>query len=118
MNMSGRMFCVPRLSGHMAVMLAVVVGATFAGCSHCSSSRSASEAELKEAYSIGANRAHELDVAEVGNDTVAIEAVLIDVRAREQKIRNAGYPDIADAYVEGFISALDSVNPSLATEIK
>ena len=47
-----------------------------------------------------------------------VERTLIDVREREQRLRNEGADDLADRYIKGFINCLDSVNPGIAAQIK
>ena len=87
-------------------------------CGSDKNEKIASDEECSKARAMGCLRAHELAIDVIGNDTIKIEATLIDVRSREQKIRRAGYTNLADSYVEGFLAALDSVNPSLAAEIR
>lgn len=84
----------------------------------CSGDRKASKEEVAKAYEMGRERAIELSPSAVGNDTLAIESTLLDVREREQRLRHAGYNDMADSYINGFTETLDSVNPSLATELR
>lgn len=105
-----------RLSGISRVMAnAAVVSCCI--LSACSGKYKASEADLNEARHLGAERARELSPAVIKSDTLTVEQILIDVREREQRLRHAGYDDMADSYLSGFISALDSINPSLASEL-
>lgn len=47
-------------------------------------------------------------------DTLTLETMLIDVRSREATLRRHGNHKVADAYLNSFLSTLDSVNPSLS----
>lgn len=46
-----------------------------------------------------------------------IQHKLFEVRAHEQKLRNAGMNEEADVYIERFIYYLNTYNPDLAGEI-
>lgn len=50
-------------------------------------------------------------------DTFKMEAMLIDIREREKRLRDMGHEKIADEYISTFISTLDSVNPALASQL-
>ena len=86
------------------------------GCSSCGSSKSTDE-ELAAARNAGHSRAIELAEG-AATDTLFIENTLIDVRERETRLRATGHEDAADAYIESFLTTLDSVNPSLAIIIR
>jgi len=80
-------------------------------------SKHASAEELAEAEAMGRARAMELR-QNLFLDTMFVERTLIDVREREQRLRKAGAPDLADRYISGFLNCLDSVNPSISAQIK
>lgn len=84
----------------------------------CSGDKRASSEEIAKATSLGRERALELAPTVIGCDTLAIEHTILDVREREERLRRAGYNDMADSYIDGFLQTLDSVNPSLASEIR
>ena len=46
-------------------------------------------------------------------DSIAVEHTLIEVRVREGALRREGADNVADAYIEAFLTTLDSVNPGL-----
>ena len=50
-------------------------------------------------------------------DSLEMEKILIDVRVRENSLRREGEDELADRYIESFLSTLDSVNPALYAEI-
>ena len=76
-------------------------------------------ADLEAVRQAGVDRALELaSGTQTSTDTMKMEVALIDFRSREQRMRDEGYPDAADAFVDAFIATLDSVNPSLAAELK
>ncbi len=66
---------------------------------------------------MGHKRALEFSPA-ITLDTCRMEAMLIDIREREQRLRATGHTKAADAYMDSFLSTLDSVNPSLASQLK
>lgn len=104
-----------RRLANAAVIVACVAGMliymTSCGKKH------ASAEELIQAENMGRQRALELK-HNVFIDTMFVERTLIDVREREQRLRNEGADDLADRYIEGFITCLDSVNPGIAAQIK
>lgn len=82
----------------------------------CSGGKKASSEDIANAAALGRERALELAPPAIGQDTLAIESILLDVREREERL--AGYNDMADSYIDGFLQTLDSVNPALASEIR
>lgn len=94
-----------------ACMAGMMIYMTSCGKKH------ASAEELVLAENMGRQRAMELK-HNVFIDTMFVERTLIDVREREQRLRNEGADDLADRYIKGFINCLDSVNPGIAAQIK
>ena len=90
----------------------------FIASTSCSTDKIASSEDISNAAALGCERALELAPPAIGQDTLAMESILLDVREREERLRRAGYNDMADSYIDGFIQTLDSVNPSLASEIR
>lgn len=84
----------------------------------CSTDKKASSEDIAKAAALGRERALELAPPAIGQDTLAMESILLDVREREERLRRAGYNDMADSYIDGFLQTLDSVNPALASEIR
>ena len=82
----------------------------------CSDNRETKE-NIDGASRMGHERALELK-ATTTLDTLRIESILIDVREREHRLRAKGHDRIADAYIKAFLSTLDSVDPSLAAELR
>lgn len=84
----------------------------------CSDSKEVKE-QIATATVVGHERALELkEGAEILQDTMEIENLLLDVREREHRLRARGHDKVADAYIKSFLATLDSVNPSLATALK
>lgn len=73
--------------------------------------------EENTARILGHAQAMELS-ASVPLDTIEIEKLLIDVRSREAELRRRGHVRVADIYLETFLATLDSVNPSLAAQLR
>lgn len=73
--------------------------------------------EIDTARRMGHSQAMELSDG-IPLDSIEMEMLLIDVRTRETALRSRGHEKIADAYLESFLSTLDSVNPSLARSLK
>lgn len=73
--------------------------------------------EENTARVLGRAQAIELS-ASLPLDTIEMEKLLIDVRSREAELRRRGHSRVADIYLESFLATLDSVNPSLAAELK
>ena len=84
----------------------------------CSGGKKASSEDIANAAALGRERALELAPPAIGQDTLAIESILLDVREREHRLRTRGYDRVADAYIEAFLATLDSVNPSLSQELR
>lgn len=82
-----------------------------------SCTKGVSKATLRQAEAMGNERASRLAPAIVGTDSAAIEMTLLDVRSREFRLRASGQDKVADAYINGFIHTLDSVNPDLAASL-
>ena len=79
---------------------AAVIAACIAGMMICITScgkKHASAEELVQAENMGRQRAMELK-HNVFIDTMFVERTLIDVREREQRLRNEGADDLADRY--------------------
>lgn len=93
---------------------------TLSALCSCSSADSRSgvyvEDETRAARISGREQALRLAPAE-GLDSMEMEKILIDVRVRESDLRREGEESLADCYIESFLEALDSVNPSLYNEI-
>lgn len=51
-------------------------------------------------------------------DSARVAVELMDVRAREHKLRSLGHSLVAKVYMETFLATLDTVNPSLAKELR
>lgn len=75
------------------------------------------EREENTARVLGRAQAMELS-ASVPLDTIEMEKLLIDVRSREAELRLRGHGKVADVYLASFLETLDSVNPSLAAELR
>ena len=90
----------------------------FIASTSCSTDKKASSEDIAKAAALGRERALELAPPAIGQDTLAMESILLDVREREERLRRAGYNDLAEAYIDGFLQTLDSVNPALASEIR
>lgn len=73
--------------------------------------------EVNTARVLGRAQAMELS-ASVPLDTIEMEKLLIDVRSREAELRRRGHSEVADVYIASFLATLDSVNPSLAAELR
>lgn len=105
---------------HRSLLRCVIAGACVAGMlvsiTACGRKHASAE-ELAQAESMGRQRAMELK-HNVFIDTMFVERTLIDVREREQRLRNEGADDLADRYIKGFINCLDSVNPGIAAQIR
>jgi len=86
-------------------------------CSGCNSKQRATPEELEAANAMARSRAMELKPVEKP-DTMLIENILIDIRERETRLRANGHDDVADELIGTFLSTLDSINPSLANELK
>ena len=87
----------------------------FASCS--GSTDKATPEDLSAAREIGRKRALEFTPGAI-KDTFQIESKLIDISERENRLRSGGMNSVADAYITSFLATLDSVNPSLASEIQ
>ena len=87
----------------------------FVSCS--GSADKASPEDLSAASEIGRQRALEFTPDAI-KDTFQIESKLIDIRERENRLRSGGMNSVADAYISSFLATLDSVNPSLASELR
>lgn len=74
--------------------------------------------QIATATDMGRQRALQLSPESIGKDTVALQNTLLDVREREHRLRSRGHDRVADAYINSFLSTLDSVNPSLAATIR
>lgn len=74
--------------------------------------------EIETARRMGHNQAMELATGAIPLDTIDIEIMLIDVRARENALRKRGHDKIADAYISSFLATLDSVNTPLSAQLK
>ena len=98
-----------------AGMTAMLLAA--AAFSSCGDSRATQE-QISAASDTGRQRALEFSPEAIGTDTAAMTIMLLDVRERETRLRSNGHDKAADAYINAFLSTLDSVNPSLATEIR
>lgn len=81
----------------------------------CTGSGKASPEDLETARERARSQALELVTL---TDTMLMESMLIDVRERETYLRNHNMSDVADTYVETFLSTLDSVSPSIASELR
>lgn len=100
-----------------ALTLAGVTAAIFSTIlQSCGDSRQTKE-NIAGAARIGHDRALEL-APERKLDTMQIESILIEVREREHHLRNLGENKVADAYITAFINTLDSINPSLAEQLR
>lgn len=93
-----------------AILLATIMSAG------CSDSKQMKE-DLRMAGEMGHERAMELK-ENPRLDTMIIESTLLDVRSREHRLRAEGHERVADAYIGAFMQTLDSVNPSLASELR
>lgn len=82
----------------------------FASCG--SQKAEQTRAELSAAAQTGRETALKLAYSD-RLDSVAVEHTLIEVRVREGALRREGADNVADAYIEAFLSTLDSVNPDL-----
>lgn len=91
----------------------IISGIAVAGCSDGKQTKET----IEGAGQMGHERAMELKTG-APLDTMQIEAVLLDVREREHRLRTRGYDRVADAYIEAFLATLDSVNPSLSQELR
>jgi hypothetical protein len=87
-----------------------------AGCSSDKRDSAEIKAETEQAEKFGKLQAQRLQPAEV-TDTIEMEAILLDVRARETEIREMGENELADKYIESFLAELKSINPDLYNEI-
>lgn len=91
------------------------------GISSCGKENTRPSAEVDEeiaaAVKLGRSQAMELKFGML-TDTIEIEKRLIDVRARERKLRTAGENKLADKYIQSFVTTLDSVNPPLSAMIR
>lgn len=72
--------------------------------------------ETQTAVKAARKQAQRLSESEKLN-TIEIEKILIDVRVREQQLRQEGESLLADTYISTFLSTLDSVNPALRAEL-
>lgn len=97
------------------ITLLTILSATAAQTS-CSS-KHVSKEDMEHARLMGRQRALELASTEK-IDSIKIESQLLDIRERETRLRNNGYPNAADAYIKSFMATLDSVNPSLTAKLK
>lgn len=88
----------------------------FTALQSCGDSKQTKE-NIAGAARIGHERALEL-APERNIDIMQIESILIEVREREQHLRNLGENKVADAYIDAFINTLDSINPSLAEQLR
>lgn len=75
------------------------------------------EDESRAAVIRGRQQALKLSPAE-NLDSIEMQKILIDVRVRESALRAEGEDALADTYLESFLSALDSVNPALLSELQ
>lgn len=82
----------------------------------CGDSRETKE-NIAGASRIGHERALEL-APERKLDAMQIESIILDVREREHRLRNLGENKVADAYISSFLNTLDSINPSLAEQLR
>lgn len=73
--------------------------------------------EIETAQHMGHVQAIEFD-EKMQLDTLTLETMLIDVSSKEATLRRHGHDKVADAYVESFLSTLDSVNPALSDMIR
>lgn len=73
-------------------------------------------AENEAAASLGREQARRLAPGNFA-DSIEIETILIDVRVRESALRNEGEEELADTYLNAFLTELYEVNPSLSAEI-
>lgn len=74
------------------------------------------EEETRAAKSCGREEALRLAPSE-NLDSLEMEKILIDVRVRETALRQEREEALADCYIKSFLATLDSINPSLHSEI-
>lgn len=99
-----------------SIAIAAVILPALSAYSGCHGAHHASQEELAAAEQAGRTRALEL-TPELNSDTLALENALIDIRERETRLRTHGHDDVADIFIETFLTTLDSVNPALANEL-
>lgn len=80
--------------------------------------RDAAHIENESRAAVMCGREHALKLAPSETiDSMEMEKILIDVKVRESALRAEGEENLADSYIESFMATLDSVNPSLRSEI-
>ncbi len=85
----------------------------------CSKSKPASQTDFKDAEATGRELALQLSAdRRAASDSVMLTSILIDVRAREASLRDNGYGNVADTFIDSFLATLDSVNPALRAELQ
>lgn len=99
----------------LPIFFAASVLATISSCS--GNGVKVTKEDLTAARDSGRKRAIEL-AEKTGLDTLTMEMKLLDIREREHRLRLQGLNQVADAYIESFLSTLDSVNPSLSETIR
>lgn len=85
----------------------------------CSNSKNATQSDYKDAADTGRELAIQLSAdRHAASDSVMLTSILIDVRAREASLRENGYDNVADTFIDSFLATLDSVNPSLRAQLR
>lgn len=74
--------------------------------------------EFDMAAEIGATHAREVSEMIAGGDSLAAQDKLIEIGSREGILRKHGATKVADRYHKAFLETLDSINPSLAEELR
>lgn len=98
----------------IATICLAISAILLAGCANKTGHPSEADADAARIY--GREQALRLAPSAI-TDSIEIEKALIDVRVRESALRNIGEQEIADCYIESFLTVLDSVNPTLHHEI-
>ena len=95
-------------------MIALLVVA--ASCSRTEKTEAVA-AEIEAAQMEGRNAAREF-VNREWKDTMQLQSLLLEARARKSKYEIENKPECAAAYDSAFVSTLHSVRPDVARELK
>lgn len=87
---------------HLLLIFTIIAGVLTCACG--TDTGNATPAELEAAREAGTR--HGEAAAALPSQTMEREKAIFEIRARETRLRNAGFDDCADAYIEAAHSAL------------
>lgn len=101
----------------LTVLLAFSILTACSGGSDCTDSGHPAPEQTSQAIVLAREEALSF-TPDAKADSIEIMQTLIEVRIRETRLREAGHTELADTYINTFLTTLDSVNHSLRTQLK